>query len=70
MAIEFEDQDYDLGYCEGDPKLEEMTEEELRELVKLSKAQTEIRKHPREDHQDLASVVLLTEMYGNDLVVL
>lgn len=66
MKSNFEDQDYDLGYCEGDPKLEDIDPKELKRLAKL---QAEIASHPREDHRDLASVGLLAEMYGDELQV-
>lgn len=66
MVTNFEDEDYDLGYCEGDSKLEDIDPEELNRLVKL---QMKIALHPRENHQDLASVGLLTEMYGEELQV-
>lgn len=66
MAIEFEDQDYDLAYCEGDPTLDDVN---IEELLRLTELQAEILSHPREEHQDLASVGLLSEMYGDELDV-
>lgn len=66
MVTNFEDEDYDLGYCEGDPKLEDINPKDLTRLAKLQQA---IVLHPRENHQDLASVGLLAEMYGDDLEV-
>lgn len=65
--FDFEDTDYDLSYCEGDPTLDDVDPVKLN---MLSAKQMSISLHPREDHQDLASVCLLVEMYGDDLVVL
>lgn len=67
MAVNFEDDDYDLGYCEGDPTLADISGSDL---IYLSAQQMLIELHPDEAHRDLASVGLLAEMYGDDLVVL
>ena len=64
--IEFEDQDSDLSHCEGDPKLEDIDWEEVSRLEKLKHI---IDAHPDEAHRDLASVGLLSEMYGEELDV-
>ena len=64
--FEFEDSDYDLGYCPGDPTLDDVNG---FELVSFAAAQMKIALHPREDHRNLASVGLLSEMYGDKLDV-
>jgi acyl carrier protein len=62
----FEDADYDLSYCEGDPTLDDVNAFELMTLVA---EQTKIELHPNEAHRDLASVGLLADMYGDKLDV-
>jgi hypothetical protein len=64
--IEFEDQDSDLSYCEGDPKLEDI---DWAEVSRLEKLKQKVDTHPDEAYRDLASVCLLDEMYGTELDV-
>lgn len=64
--VESEEPLYDEGegYCEGDPRLEDMTPEELERLVTLQRQRDALNAIEDPDERRAANEAWLRELYG------
>lgn len=69
MELSPEDQFGDIGdsFCDGDPDLDSI---DWNEVARLQELEDGILSLDSEEERNLASVVLLAEMYGDELKVL
>lgn len=64
--MEFEDQNDDLSYCDGDIALEDV---DWDSVEKIQKFKNQLESQPDGPEKDFASLIFLHELYGNELDV-